>query len=285
MRISWLPWLTWLSSRHARIEALQQQMDLHVHAHTQQMTEMRAQTQQTTLIHQQQIAFQQAQQDHHRAQELARGPRGPASIKRFRDLRPPTFAGTEQALEADEWLQRIIDALKAADVEDEKKVEIVALQLTDLAQTWWKAEAGRIEVTPIPWDTFTERFHAMYFPKAAKNRLMTRFIELKQGGRSVEEYEAEFTLLSNYRYNCHFLSILIPYSYYLDCLTSFSCRFSEDQVKDPVKRADKFIRGLDTHIQKLLIGTPPTTHEAALTAARGWELIAEEERAAQARAR
>ena len=83
----------------------------------------------------------------------------------------------------------------------EKKVEIVALQLTDLARTWWKAEAGRIEVMPIPWGTFTERFHAMYFPKAAKNRLMTRFIELKQGGRSVEEYEAEFTLLS--QYNCH----------------------------------------------------------------------------------
>ena len=101
-----------------RIEALQQQMDLHVQAHTQQMTEMRAQTQQTTLIHQQQIAFQQAQQDHHRAQDLARGPRGPASIKRFHDLRPPTFAGIEQALEADEWLQRITDALKAADVED-----------------------------------------------------------------------------------------------------------------------------------------------------------------------
>ena len=29
----------------------------------------------------------------------------------------------------------------------EKKVEIVALQLTDLARTWWKAEARRIEVT------------------------------------------------------------------------------------------------------------------------------------------
>ena len=56
-------------------------------------------------------------------------------------------------------------------------------------------------------------------------------------------------------------------------------------MKDPVKRAEKFVRGLDAHIQKLLIGTPPTTHEAALTAAHGWELITEEERAAQARAR
>ena len=105
----------------ARIEAMQQQMDLHVQAHTQQMTEMRAQTQQTTVIHQQQIAFQQAQQDHHQAQDLARGPRGPASIKRFRDLRPPTFAGIEHALEADEWLQRITDALQAVDVEDRKE--------------------------------------------------------------------------------------------------------------------------------------------------------------------
>ena len=54
-------------------------------------------------------------------------------------------------------------------------------------------------------------------------------------------------------------------------------------VADPVKRAEKFIRGLDPHIQMYLIGTPPTTHEAALASARGWELITEEQRAVQTR--
>ena len=193
---------------------------------------MQAQTQQTMLIHQQQVAFQQAQQDHQQAldeqrqaQELARGPRGPSSIKRFRDLRPPTFAGTESALEADEWLQRIEDALRAADVEVERKVEVVSFQLTDLARTWWKAEAKRIGGAFIPWDTFTERFHAMYFPTAARSRLLTRFIDLRQGGRTVEEYEAEFTLLSRYIIITMFLlqPIYISYIYspYLACFTFF----------------------------------------------------------------
>ena len=191
----------------ARMETMQQQMELQVLAHAQQMTEMRAQTQQTTLIHQQQVAFQQAQQEHQHAlqeerlaRELARGPRGPPSIKRFRDLHPPLFVGTESVLEADEWLQRIEDTLRAAAVEDERRTEIVSLQLTDLARTWWKAEARRIGGEFIPWDIFRERFHAMYFPTAARSRLLTRFIELRQSGRTVEQYEAEFTLLSRYNY-------------------------------------------------------------------------------------
>ena len=39
-------------------------------------------------------------------------------------------------------------------------------------------------------------------------------------------------------------------------------------MADPIRRAEKFIRGLDPHIQVYLIGTPPTTHEAALASAR-----------------
>ena len=35
------------------------------------------------------------------ARELARGPRGPPNIKRFRDLHPPLFIRPESVLEAD----------------------------------------------------------------------------------------------------------------------------------------------------------------------------------------
>ena len=52
-------------------------------------------------------------------------------------------------------------------------------------------------------------------------------------------------------------------------------------MADPIRRAEKFIRGLDPHIQMYLIGTPPTTHEAALASVRSWELITEDQRAAQ----
>ena len=54
---------------------------------------------------------------------------------------------------------------------------------------------------------FRERFQAMYFPTAARSRLMTRFIELRQSGRTVEQYEAEFTLLSRYKH--YFCNIII----------------------------------------------------------------------------
>ena len=105
----------------ARIDAMHQQMEMQGIAHAQQMAEMQAQTQQITQIHQQQVAFQQAQHEHQQAlheerqaRELARGPRGPASIKRFCDLHPPLFIGIESVLEADEWLRRMEDTLRAA---------------------------------------------------------------------------------------------------------------------------------------------------------------------------
>ena len=54
-------------------------------------------------------------------------------------------------------------------------------------------------------------------------------------------------------------------------------------MADPIRRAEKFILAFDPHIQRYLIGTPPTTHEAALASDRSWEMISEEQRAAQAR--
>ena len=98
------------------------------------------------------------------ARELARGPRGPSNIKRFRDLHPPLFMGTETVLEADEWFQRMEDTLRDAAVEDERKMEIVSLQLTDLARTWWKAEARRIGGEFIPWDHLQRALSCYVFP-------------------------------------------------------------------------------------------------------------------------
>ena len=74
-------------------------------------------------------------------------------------------------------------------------VDLMDIQLIDTALIWWTAEKTHLE-RPILWETFTERFNRKYFPQSARDKLLRRFVDLKQEGRTVDEYEAEFSSLS-----------------------------------------------------------------------------------------
>lgn len=50
----------------------------------------------------------------------------------------------------------------------------------------------------ISWSAFKHEFCEKYYPLSARFRNRKIFLELKQGNRSVEEYEIEFTLLSRF---------------------------------------------------------------------------------------
>ncbi|XP_020253959.1 uncharacterized protein LOC109831026 [Asparagus officinalis] len=61
-------------------------------------------------------------------------------------------------------------------------VDLMDIQLTDTAQIWWAAKKTHLE-RPILWETFIEHFNKKYFPQSARDELLRRFVELKQGGR------------------------------------------------------------------------------------------------------
>ena len=54
---------------------------------------------------------------------------------------------------------------------------------------WW---------APITWAAFRHEFCEKYYPALARLRNRKAFMQLEQGNRSVEEYEAEFTRLSRF---------------------------------------------------------------------------------------
>ena len=64
----------------------------------------------------------------------------PGGVSNFCQLQPASFAGTESPLEADQWLVDMNNLLTAARVPAGEQVEVVKIQLTDLARTWWLAE-------------------------------------------------------------------------------------------------------------------------------------------------
>ena len=77
-------------------------------------------------------------------------PQGVSDLKRFKDTGPTTFSGSGGSIQAEERLRRTEELLVAAEITPARKVEIVRLELTDLARQWWATEADSIIPRPIP---------------------------------------------------------------------------------------------------------------------------------------
>ncbi|XP_020270549.1 pre-rRNA-processing protein esf1-like [Asparagus officinalis] len=175
-------------------------------------------------------------------------PRSEPGVREFRYMRPPSFTGADGPLAAEEFLKVTETILTVTRIPPAEWVDLMDVQLTDTARIWWAAKKTHLE-RPIMWETFTDRFNRKYFPQSARDELLRRFVELKQGGRSVDEYEAEFSSLS---------------------------RYAPHLVTDPTIRRHQFQKGLDKYIRMALAGRALATHDAVLDAAREIESVHKE---------
>ena len=101
----------------------------------------------------------------------------PDNISDFRRLQPATFAGTEKPLDAEQWLVDMTNLLTVARVPKDEQVEVVKVQLTDVARTCWLAEEERLEPS-IAWESFMNNFYERFFPKRARRKMEQQFINL-----------------------------------------------------------------------------------------------------------
>ncbi|KAL4287215.1 hypothetical protein AHAS_Ahas19G0163900 [Arachis hypogaea] len=62
---------------------------------------------------------------------------GPMSLHSFLKVHPPTFRGTSNPTDADNWIQAVEWALQAQQVPDEQWIEFGTYQLHGEAQHWW----------------------------------------------------------------------------------------------------------------------------------------------------
>ncbi|XP_016195079.1 uncharacterized protein LOC107636058 [Arachis ipaensis] len=83
-------------------------------------------------------------------------------------VHPPTFRGTSNPTDADNWIQAIERALQAQQVPDEQWVEFGTYQLHGKAQHWWQGMRRILQLdgVVISWELFREEFYKKYFPNS-----------------------------------------------------------------------------------------------------------------------
>ncbi|XP_077238470.1 uncharacterized protein LOC143879783 [Tasmannia lanceolata] len=109
------------------------------------------------------------------------------------------FKGTTDPLEADEWLKELEKTFDCLRYTDQERLDSATFMLWGSADDWWQLKkriSGKdVEYT---WGEFKTAFYTRYFPPSVKFLKENEFFNLKQGSRTVLEYEAEFNRLGRF---------------------------------------------------------------------------------------
>jgi hypothetical protein len=98
----------------------------------------------------------------------------------FLRTKPPTFAGSYNPLDADDWLRVIKRKLEPFEHGDRDKVRLAAHQLTGTALAWWENYcAAAQDASTITWKEFVDEFRRYHIPAATMKRKADEFRELQ----------------------------------------------------------------------------------------------------------
>ena len=115
----------------------------------------------------------------------------------FAKLAPEFDGKSSDPVDAENWVGRVEKAFAAFEIPDRKKMPMAEFQLKDDANVWWQNEKVNLP-EPVDWNGFKVLFYKKYFPRTIRNQMLSQLWALKQGNRSVAEYEAEFNRLMKF---------------------------------------------------------------------------------------
>ncbi|VFQ63926.1 unnamed protein product [Cuscuta campestris] len=108
----------------------------------------------------------------------------------------PTFEGKNDLDDFLEWLETVERVFDFKDVSEEKKVKLVALKFRKYASTWWTnvtIRSRRENKSPVTsWTKMRTLLKKKFLPENYIRENFSKLQYLKQGSRSVEEYNREF---------------------------------------------------------------------------------------------
>ncbi|KAA0067065.1 gag protease polyprotein [Cucumis melo var. makuwa] len=144
-------------------------------------------------------------------------------LRNFRKYNPKTFnESMDNPTKAYMWLTSIEKIFRYMKCPEDQKVQCAVFFLDDRGTTWWETAERMLggDVSKITWEQFKESFYVKFFSANIKYAKQQEFLNLEQDDMTVEQYDAEFDMLS---------------------------RFAPDVVKDEEARTVKFVRDLSLH--------------------------------------
>ena len=171
------------------------------------------------------------------------------NFERIRRQGAKSFEGTTDPMVAEEWLRDTEPILDRIVCPTERRVQYVVSLLTGAARDWWDTVPHGREIPPVlTWEDFLREFTERYTPPAYTEKKKIEFMELKQGDRSVADYEVLFTRLS---------------------------RYAPEEVDTDAKKRNKFERGLNLEIRKKFATRPLSYSLLMDSAIRAEEMVSE----------
>ncbi|XP_020097138.1 uncharacterized protein LOC109716218 [Ananas comosus] len=170
-----------------------------------------------------------------------------AALVMFRKFDPPVFDGEKvKPWMVESWIDSMDTLFDDLCTLEKDKVHLATHCLERTAKVWWRQikRDRSSDLPPLVWEKFRGLLYTNYFPDSEKKKLQDQFRKLRQGNRSVGEYEREF-------------------SHIIGCVP--------DVVRGDRDRANCFERGLRPDIYKVVHILKLTTFSEVLD----WALWAE----------
>ncbi|XP_028065933.1 uncharacterized protein LOC114268900 [Camellia sinensis] len=114
--------------------------------------------------------------------------------KEFKKMKPPIFKGGIDPMKAEAWVLYVEKLFEVFPCTEAQKVQLAAFTLEDEACTWWMLTI--VEHQGLTWTRFLELFYDKYFPQCMRDKKVTEFETLRQGNKTIAEYEAQFVELA-----------------------------------------------------------------------------------------
>ncbi|XP_060186632.1 uncharacterized protein LOC132616042 [Lycium barbarum] len=113
---------------------------------------------------------------------------------------PPEFFGSKPEEDPHDFIRGMRRSLDLVRVSETESVELASHRLRDVAANWYESwELSRGEsASPATWDEFVTAFLRHFLPPELRRARVDRFLQLRQGGRSIREYNLEFDSLARY---------------------------------------------------------------------------------------
>jgi hypothetical protein len=147
-------------------------------------------------------------------------------IADFHQLHPPKFGGSDNPIEAVDWLHEIKMKLDVVHANERDRVLLTVQQLVGPALAWWQSyKEFNPDARNMGWNDFVKLFRELHIPNSMMNLKRQEFMSLQQRNLLVMEYLHKFTKLSRYA----------PY-----------------EVDTDEKKQDSFLRGLDPELRTLI---------------------------------